>query len=71
MTGGSAEQVAAIRRDLVAQAAVKGDVIDAALFDEWFSAEPLEQSDLAYLLLSLFMPPRGRLDACSACSITR
>ena len=60
MTGGSAEQIAAIKRDLGAEVAAEGDDLDAALFEQWFSAEPLEQADLAYLLLSLFMPPRER-----------
>ena len=36
MTGGSAEQIAAIRRDLGAEVAAEGDEFDAALFAQWF-----------------------------------
>jgi site-specific DNA recombinase len=60
MTGGAPEQIAAIKGALAAEIAAEGDELDAMAFDEWFSAEPMEQSDIAYLLLSVFMAPAER-----------
>jgi DNA invertase Pin-like site-specific DNA recombinase len=54
LTGGSPEQVAKLAREAGAKA---GDATDQALFAEWFEHTPMEQADLAYLLLSSFMPP--------------
>jgi DNA invertase Pin-like site-specific DNA recombinase len=60
MTGAQPEQITAIKDVLGAEIAAEGDDIDAMAFDEWFSAEPMEQADIAYLLLSVFMAPAER-----------
>jgi hypothetical protein len=49
MTGGWAEQIAAIRRDLSAEVAAEGDELDAALYEQWFDSEPLDRSEIAYM----------------------